>query len=423
MNLLSDDILNEYTCICPLLAYRHLTLKLVLQGHLLVPKTALALIDLVENLTKELDKKKITVGVFIDLKKAFDTIDHSLLIKKLEFYGIRGVPLNWLESYLDHRKQYVHFNDTDSYLQDVVCGVPQGSILGQKLFILYINDICNTSNVLKFILFADDTNSFCTGSNLKEICQVITSELEKLNIWFSLNKLSLNVTKTNYMVFGKKNNNSSEIIKFNNHTIERMSTAKFLGVIVDEKLNWSFHVSHVCKKLSKSISIIKKVKNILNSDTLKTLYNSLILPYINYCCQVWGNTSKYLIKKVVILQKRVVRIICKCNYKAHTAPLFKKCKLLKLKDIVDFRILVVMFKAKHKLLPKNIQDLFQINDNCYCTRQYGKFNHKYVRTSLKYKCVSVYGVKLWNGLNDELSSISSVFKFKVMLKKILLNMS
>ena len=141
--------------------------------------TALALIDLVENLTKELDNKKITVGVFIDLKKAFDTIDHSLLIKKLEYYGIRGVPLNWLKSYLDHRKQYVHFNGTDSYLQEVVCGVPQGSILGPKLFILYINDICNISNILKVILFADDTNSFCTGSNLKEICQVITSELEK----------------------------------------------------------------------------------------------------------------------------------------------------------------------------------------------------------------------------------------------------
>ena len=127
------------------------------------------------------------MGVFIDLKKAFDTIDHSLLIKKLEYYGIRGVPLNWLKPYLDHRKQCVHFNHTDSYLQEVVCGVPQGSILGAKLFILYINDICNTSNVLKFILFADDTNSFCTGSNLKEICQVITSELEKLNMWFSLN--------------------------------------------------------------------------------------------------------------------------------------------------------------------------------------------------------------------------------------------
>ena len=121
-------------------------------------------------------------------------------------------------------------------------------------------------------------------------------------MWFSLNKLLLNVTKTNYMVFRKKNNKSSEIIKFNNHTIERVSTEKFLGVIV-KNFNRSFHVSHVCKKLSKSISIIKKVKNILTSDTIKTLYNSLILPYINYCCQVWGNTSKYLIKKVVILQK------------------------------------------------------------------------------------------------------------------------
>ena len=130
--------------------------------------------------------------------------------------------------------------------------------------------------------------------------------------------------KTNFMVFGNKNINCNAEIMFNNCAIERVYNAKFLGVLIDDKLSWNVHVVHICTKLSRSISIIKKVKNILNSDNLKTLYNSLILPYINYCCQVWGNSSKYLINKLIILQKRAIRIVSKSMYSSHTAPLFKK---------------------------------------------------------------------------------------------------
>ena len=140
--------------------------------------------------------------MFIDLRKAFDTLDHSNLSQKLNNYGIRGNALKWLNSYLANRKQFVQINDTSSCLLDIICGVPQGSILGPKLFILYMNDICNVSNILRFILFADDTNAFKSGFNINELADSITCELEKLQIWFNTNKLSLNVTKTNFMVFG-----------------------------------------------------------------------------------------------------------------------------------------------------------------------------------------------------------------------------
>ena len=155
--------------------------------------TASALLELIEDISTSLDNKKVTVGVFIALKKAFDTIDHGLLIRKLEHYGIRGKANDWLNSYLQGREQFVQVDEHRSNLLNITCGVPQGSVLGPKLFIMYINDICNVSKLLKFILFADDTNIFNKGDDLHVLCREISSELDKLNVWFNVNKLSLNV--------------------------------------------------------------------------------------------------------------------------------------------------------------------------------------------------------------------------------------
>ena len=162
--------------------------------------TPLAPIDLIEKLTNYLDNKRITVGIFIDLKKAFDTIDHELLLRKLERYGVRGIEHNWLKSYMNNRKQYVSFDNVNSSLLDITCGVPQGSILGPILFILYINDLCNVSEFLKFVLFAEDTNLFASGDNIVSLCNEINKELYKINVWFRINKLSLNLNKTSMSV-------------------------------------------------------------------------------------------------------------------------------------------------------------------------------------------------------------------------------
>ena len=160
-----------------------------------------------------------------------------MLLKKLEFYGVRGIALKWLTSYLCNRKQYVDINGQLSIFLTVLCGVPQGSILGPKLFILYINDICNISNILEMILFADDTNIFCTDENIISPSNKISEELSKLNIWFAVNKLSLNINQTNYMIFCSKSIPNNINIKINARVIERVSHTKFLGVIVDEKLS------------------------------------------------------------------------------------------------------------------------------------------------------------------------------------------
>ena len=138
--------------------------------------------ELIEEITNATDNKKHAIGVFIDLKKAFDTVDHRILIKMLEHYGVRGAASDWLKSYLSNRKQFVNIDGCSSELLDVICRVPQGSILGPTLFIIYINDICNVSNLVKLILFADDTNVFCAGDNQLELECMLNRELAKLMV-------------------------------------------------------------------------------------------------------------------------------------------------------------------------------------------------------------------------------------------------
>ena len=374
--------------------------------------TSYALLELMEKITDSIDKKKYIVGVFIDLKKAFDTIDHSILLKKLEFYGVRGIALDWLSSYLRNRKQYVEIDNVMSFFLDIICGVPQGSILGPKLFILYINDICNVSCILDFILFADDTNIFCSSNNIKELCKIVTCELNKLNIWFALNKLSLNIKKTNYMIFCNKTIPDDLQISINNIVIERVKSTKFLGVMIDDNLNWKMHISHVKSKLSKSIAIIYKSKFILSQESLYLLYCTLFLPYLTYCLEIWGSSYVTNINPLFILQKKIIRIVSNCSYKSHTNELFYNLKIVKFFDLIKLKICTIMYKAEKKLLPLNILNLFsfQVSTN-YNTRNRNKIRQKFARTTLKSMCISVHGIKLWNDLNENIKKCENVKLF------------
>ena len=196
-----------------------------------------------DNISNALDNKKVTLGLFIDLSKAFDTVNHEILLDKLEHYGVRGIALQWFKSYLSCRKQFVQYNGYNSSSLDITCGVPQGSILGPLFFLVYINDLCNVSKVLELILFADDTNIFYSHTDASYLMEVVNLELKKITCWFYTNKLSITVKKSNFIIFRPRQNRQRLDLAFNisNYSIDRVKEATFLGVILDEQLTWKSH--------------------------------------------------------------------------------------------------------------------------------------------------------------------------------------
>ena len=201
---------------------------------------------------QEIDKGNLCCGFFMDLSKAFDTIDHHILLQKLYLYGIRGLPLQWFHSYLSNRKQYVVVDGVESRQLDVNLGVPQGSVLGPLLFLIYVNDIVNSSNLLKFSLFADDTVVLYSHKNVTTLVSTINQELQMLNDWFKCNKLFLNFKKTKYVLFhSKRKRIPPNIQRIENNVIERTESINFLGILIHESLDWKHHIANISSKLSK----------------------------------------------------------------------------------------------------------------------------------------------------------------------------
>ena len=248
----------------------------------------------------------------------FDTVDHNILLSKLQCYGVRGLALGWIRSYLSNRRQYVCYSNSNSEFKEIKCGVPQGSILGRLLFILYINDMCDVSKLLHTILFADDTKKIYSASNIDEVTNVVNNELKQLGLWFRAIKLFLNVNKTNLIMFNNKTQPRTDVlIALNGINIEQVTYKKFLGVTIDENLTWREHIKMVETKVSKSTAVLYKTMHVLYCQALHILYQSLVEPHMSYCCEIWGSTYQSRLKKLFLLQKKAIRIIYSLNYHDH----------------------------------------------------------------------------------------------------------
>ena len=364
------------------------------------------ILHLLKHIADHNDKptKDITVGIFLDLSKAFDTICHSTLLRKLEHYGIRGICNDWFKSYLTGRQQYTEVHNTSSSLRNISCGVPQGSILGPILFLIYINDIqfCSELNLLSY---ADDTTVYASGTNLADIETVMNTELTKLDDWFRSNKLALNVSKSKYSIFSPSKMTHSNIsINICNSVLEREHSTKFLGLNIDEQLTWKSHINKLKAKLSSSIYIINRIKNHLPHKALKDIYYTLIHSHLIYGNTAWGASSQ--IEHLFKIQKKAIRLINRKTFRAHTDPIFKRENVLKIHDLYKLHSALLIYDYKHNKLPISFTNFFmdRYSSNTV-TRQINDISHSRPRTQFSARTPSHCIPTIWNALTPQMKQM------------------
>ena len=371
-----------------------------------------------------IEKRLHTIGVFVDLSKAFDTVDHSILLDKLFHYGIRGLSHNWFKSYLNDRSQYVSINNTFSDSISSKIGVPQGSILGPLLFNVYVNDMVNISNSAKFILFADDTTILSQDPNFNNLILKLETQLDFFHNWCLANKLNINHTKTHCILFGPKilTNTLHFSLKINHIPIPRVQSVKFLGVMVSSNLSWLEHILYISKKISRNLGILNKIKNNFPSFIIKLLYNSLIRPYLTYCITLWGNSCKSHITILTLSQNYFLRILFKLKAHDHVSHLYNISHVMTIKQMFQFHTAILFYKLIVKKI--SIYHLHLINSflnhNTRNLRKIMDFTFKKPRTNFYINSPIVVGLKLWNLIpinikhnNNNLNRFKSLVKLMI----------
>ena len=322
-----------------------------------------ALISITQKIKDAIDNDKIAIGIFIDLQKAFDTVNHEILLSKLHHYGIQGTSNEWFRSYLSNRKQYVSINGFDSSLQNVIHGVPQGSVLGPLLFLLYINDLHACVHNSDVFHFADDTNLLHIpkhGLNKRNIRRINT-DLKSLNQWLLANKISLNTTKTELIVFRKKHTSIpkyTEKIMMNGMKLLPAKEIKYLGLIFDEHLSWLPQIRNINAKLNRAINLLSKARHYIPHTLLLHLYYGQFYSQLLYGCQLWGQELNEK-SQTFILQKKAIRIITFSHFTDHANPLFKKLNILKVLDIIKMNNFMFVHNALNNQLPKAFENYFK----------------------------------------------------------------
>ena len=384
--------------------------------------TELAALELIDRITTKLDNNEIPINIYLDLSKAFDTLDHDILLYKLSYYGIKGVSLKLIKNYMSNRYQYIELNDTKSQNLPIKTGVPQGSILGPLLFLIYINDIALVSNIFQPIIYADDTTLSATLGTFGSFDNQpgnINRELNKVDLWLKLNKLSLNINKTKAMIFHMPQKIvQAPIIKIQNTLIEYVDNFNFLGICIDKNLNWKCHVNLIANKLNKVNAILNKLKNFLPRHTLHTIYYSLFAPHLVYGLLLWGTKTDKLFK----LQKKAIRLISLSKYNAHTEPIFKKLKILKLSHLCTLHELKFCYRLENQMLPNYFYTgIFKkYNElHSHLTRGTNKYEfpfvkHNFAKNSVRFKIAFTYNNTI--NLITEKISTHSLYGFGLYIK-------
>ena len=291
-------------------------------------KVPTALLEVTDNWAFNIDSGNVNAVVFLDLKKAFDTVDHDILLSKLNLYDIRGAENNWFKSYLNGRNQKCFVNGCLSENRSLTCGIPQGTILGPLLFLLYINDLPNCLSYSQPRMYADDTHLTYADNHISKIELNLNQDLVNVSEWLIVNKLTLNKSKTEFMLIGSRQRlntfDNAPTIAINGAPIKQVPVSKSLGVHIDENLSWTVNIETITKKIASGIGALKRIRSFLPRKTLQFIFNSLIQPHFEYCSAVWGNFNKTLADKFQKLQNRAARVLTFSSYDTNADRLFEE---------------------------------------------------------------------------------------------------
>ena len=325
--------------------------------------TVTALLEATDSWAFNIDRGNVNTVFFLDLKKAFDTVDHDVLLAKLILYGIQESAYDWFKSYLNNRTQKCVVNGSLSKVCSLGCGVPQATFLGPLLFLIYITDLPNCLSFCQPRMYADDTHITYSSTDLHSMQFSLYRDLSNIHKWLLCNKLTLNTTKTEFMLIGSRQKLStlseSLDLSIDNVPIKQVSTTKSLGILIDDNMaRPDSHIDKLSKKIASGIGAIKRIKPFVSPEILHYIYSALVQPLFDYCSIVWGNCGKTLSEKLQKLQNRAARILTSSSYDADTGYLLQQ---LGWKDLIaqrQIQVALMVFKALNDLVPDYLSSMF-----------------------------------------------------------------
>ena len=387
--------------------------------------TEYAIVDIYDKLIKNLDEKKSSCAIFLDLAKAFDSVSHQILLCKLQCYGVRGKALDLFKSYLSSRSQFVKLpNGTKSFLSEVEFGVPQGSILGPLLFLLFINDLpCATNLYVK--LFADDTFLCAQNKNFASLQKEVNTELDKVFVWLASNKLTLNIKKSKFMLITNKQNIPDFCVKMNDSPLEICKSYKYLGVVIDDKLKWDAHIKYISTKISKACGALARLRNCTDIEILKNVYHALIHSYLRYGILIWGNSSKTMRNPLQTQLNKAVRIMVSAPFgNIDLQPAYDYLGILDVSKLYMLETAKYHFKFVNDQLPTQIGNYFPTQTVTHTHGLRSRSSNKPPRfvskSRIGERSIQYKGSQIWKAMPLDVKNCETLPKFKTAYKKYLL---
>jgi hypothetical protein len=380
--------------------------------------------DVTDFILNNMDAGNLTGAVYLDLKKAFDSVDSETLLFKLKCLGIHNREFEWFQNYINNRTQCVQQSSTLSDKLPISCGVPQGSILGPILFTVYVNDLVHSVHCSKIVLYADDTVLLFSAKTIDDITSSLADDLTRVSAWFTSNKLHLNVKKCKWTLFGSEKRLkkiSLPEMTILDEQVEHVDDYKYLGVHLDKNLNWEKHVEKISAKIRQRLGVLRHIRDYLDVHTALKLYNALVMPITDYCDITYSSCSMKCQKKIQRLMLKGGKIVLNLPFDTPSAEVLQRLKWLTFRERSDFHKCIQMFKCLNSLSPDYLSSLFECVSHGYSTRQSSQLKVLKCKTNMGQRSFVYSGAILWNSLPLNVRSVSSLDAFKSNLLKHIVN--